>query len=517
MKNLVIITSALLLFAACSSPASKTDEKKTSKKATTLTDTTKVVEKTKNEQTDQKQKLTITSECLDNPTVFESYKRLLTSFSTIPYFFLKDSVPFFYAGDKERQPSRGDRFAQGVKYGLVNETDTLIPVRYDKIYMLDQIKTGYVEVRNGQKMGLFAYEYGIELPAEFDYLFPAAKSSMAVAIGIKGNEQYEIYCDGNSFLQKNISFNFSKGLRYLTENAMQFRKHQYVTTYFKDMYPIDPITGRGVYIPSSFAETQLGQKDVAEDLILQTQTSISFGTDKMGSEIKERHGISERIVSFIVRFWRSGIDARNYASESVEVLVYDNETKRFEHKKILSSGYSDAPCRFNSYHVKNDSIIEILRTDSYLQYTWAPKYNYLKIGKNGSITELKSNRVFSFTQFVSITPNYLEHCLARQATEQEIEAKDDFNIVSYEHFSVDDLDIMRNEIFADYGYRFKSKKWQEYFAKFEWYKPEHDNVDDLLSETEKENIKVILKRKNEMKGKEDRFTKPTKGVYVAAG
>ncbi|NLR95131.1 YARHG domain-containing protein [Flammeovirga sp. SR4] len=55
-----------------------------------------------------------------------------------------------------------------------------------------------------------------------------------------------------------------------------------------------------------------------------------------------------------------------------------------------------------------------------------------------------------------------------------------------------DLKIMRNEIFARYGYKFKSGgKMERYFKSQDWYSGEHDNVNDFLTELEKENILLI--------------------------
>ena len=55
-----------------------------------------------------------------------------------------------------------------------------------------------------------------------------------------------------------------------------------------------------------------------------------------------------------------------------------------------------------------------------------------------------------------------------------------------------DLDIMRNEIFASYGYRFKTDKWQQYFDKQEWYQAQFDDVTARLSIIEKVNVSRIL-------------------------
>ncbi|MBK3520050.1 YARHG domain-containing protein [Carboxylicivirga marina] len=59
--------------------------------------------------------------------------------------------------------------------------------------------------------------------------------------------------------------------------------------------------------------------------------------------------------------------------------------------------------------------------------------------------------------------------------------------------STKQLRIMRNEIFARYGYSFKSEDLSNYFSSKEWYNPVSDNVDQYLTEVEKKNIKLIRK------------------------
>jgi hypothetical protein len=60
-----------------------------------------------------------------------------------------------------------------------------------------------------------------------------------------------------------------------------------------------------------------------------------------------------------------------------------------------------------------------------------------------------------------------------------------------------DLKIMRNEIYARYGYKFKAGGEMDiYFKTQEWYSGQHDNVDNFLTELEKENIKLIMQFEN---------------------
>ncbi len=55
-----------------------------------------------------------------------------------------------------------------------------------------------------------------------------------------------------------------------------------------------------------------------------------------------------------------------------------------------------------------------------------------------------------------------------------------------------DLKIMRNEIFARYGYKFKPDgEMDKYFKNQDWYLAHHDNVNGFLTDLEKENIRLI--------------------------
>ncbi len=55
-----------------------------------------------------------------------------------------------------------------------------------------------------------------------------------------------------------------------------------------------------------------------------------------------------------------------------------------------------------------------------------------------------------------------------------------------------ELKIMRNEIYARYGYRFREGgEMAAYFEKQEWYKKEYQNVDHFITDLEKLNIALI--------------------------
>jgi hypothetical protein len=58
-------------------------------------------------------------------------------------------------------------------------------------------------------------------------------------------------------------------------------------------------------------------------------------------------------------------------------------------------------------------------------------------------------------------------------------------------FSGNELRILRNTIYAKYGYKFNSIDLLDHFSKFHWYNGESNNVDDKLTMVDIENIKLI--------------------------
>jgi len=56
---------------------------------------------------------------------------------------------------------------------------------------------------------------------------------------------------------------------------------------------------------------------------------------------------------------------------------------------------------------------------------------------------------------------------------------------------VEDLRVLRNEIYARRGRVFKDKELQKYFEAQSWYRPNPDFKDEMLSETESKNLAII--------------------------
>lgn len=61
-----------------------------------------------------------------------------------------------------------------------------------------------------------------------------------------------------------------------------------------------------------------------------------------------------------------------------------------------------------------------------------------------------------------------------------------------------DLAILRNSIYAKYGYIFSTKKYTNYFSQFSWYSPNSKVVEGQLNNIDKQNVKQITTLEEEL-------------------
>lgn len=122
----------------------------------------------------------------------------------------------------------------------------------------------------------------------------------------------------------------------------------------------------------------------------------------------------------------------------------------------------------------NDTIIQLIQVKYDFDFTneLEKNYEYFRICEHG-IVKISSDQYSKKRQFPEGSSRILENEYLSSLSRH-------------------DLDIMRNEIFADHGYTFKSEKWKEYFYNQDWYCPRYDNVDHKLTDIEKINVMSIL-------------------------
>jgi hypothetical protein len=61
------------------------------------------------------------------------------------------------------------------------------------------------------------------------------------------------------------------------------------------------------------------------------------------------------------------------------------------------------------------------------------------------------------------------------------------------------LEYLRNRIYANHGYVFKTKKWDEEFSRFDWYEPDSKFSLELLNKFERKNLWNIVAEEKKRK------------------
>ncbi|MFW5861818.1 MAG: YARHG domain-containing protein [Spirochaetota bacterium] len=104
--------------------------------------------------------------------------------------------------------------------------------------------------------------------------------------------------------------------------------------------------------------------------------------------------------------------------------------------------------------------------------------------------------IFNSEYFVKLKPAHAEtpetqfRTLIEKARSHESLSRDEVDTVE----SLAKLRILRNAVYAGHGYRFNSPDLGSYFSQYKWFKPEHPDVKDRLTETDRANLEKITWR-----------------------
>jgi hypothetical protein len=407
------------------------------------------------------------------------------------------------------------------KWGLEYEdAGELLPIEFDKIFSPDATAKEYVEVEKGGKLGLFDYVRKIMIAPKYDLIYPA-DGTKYIAIGKIGTQFFGILSENET---EKLSTEGSPTYANLEAETIFDLKESKVIPVFAVEKQEDEYRSNGVVFLPSFV-SNLGLVSSSK-LELVSFNGSDMGITKVSMEIVRAETITEKLKILFTSFYKEGIDVRSYTIEKTRATIIDESDKVVDSKQ-LSENYNSHQneltfCGDNllDYFMLTERLLEVQDVNNtqedYPNYTAMTQFDYYKVADNGKLQKLETNRFYNCTKFASINSSHFSRCLYIYSREEG--DMEEGNIWASDHLSIEDLDIMRNEIFADYGYKFKSEKWQKYFASKKWYSPKHDNVDSFLSDLEKENIKTILKLKERMeKAGEQQFTNKRLETLITQG
>lgn len=425
--------------------------------------------------------------------VLSSAKALSQHYDSVVYYTEVDDVVLFYVVkgswenpypyDYSKSHTDKGNYTMGV---VTAENKVIVPVEYSKIYNPNGSFDGMIEVENNGARGLFHITGGVFIPAEFDGIYPTRVSG-AVAQVKKGAEYGWVDSNGK------VSFDpASQAEKKLFQSPIE--SNAILEWEFKFPGPIsllinlyeDPSDANGIIVYPSYIR-DFGITKVANPIMVVDGNQYGMGTTDLTVKFEKVETISDKFFGLIAFFMEAGADARDYHTIQNDLLVVDKNLSAISHiPSITDDSENQDPCGLAS------SACRSIEPGLYESQNGHGVYKYYSVSDDGDVDELKTDRQYSFTKFALIDERYFNRC--------EYESVYDLENGNMVLLNGVDLDVMRNEIFAEYGFIFKSPKWKAYFEAKPWYKPRYDNVDKLMTEKDKANIKFILEYQGLHKG-----------------
>jgi len=461
---------------------------------------------------------------------------LKKQYDTVAYYFVIDTNYYFYVvngkwqeTEDHKEPNKGQ-----FKIGLVDRfNNIIIPVEFDKIYNPNGTAENYIEVEKNNKRGLYHISGKNVAPAKYDYIYPAPVKKAIAQVKV-GNRFGLLKADGSEVFSENPSEN-PKAFQspYVSKVAEKWKfdvlgevvhLQPAYNNFEEDDYDI--IVGRRVVLTPSYI-LELG---LAPYIVKRITISNNFfsATVKAEAKVDKVENWWGKFTAIFSKYYEEGISGRDYYVEKEGVYSVD-ENGVIKDKYEFSQkerNWGISTCENEELliyaNIKGDSLLEVKRYRSHhyvgkqekkiLPYDNYPYYLYFRLNNNGGLVKLNSNRRYGFTKYVKIDDSYFKGCFANI-----IEDENAGKLIRTEHLSLEEMELMKNEIFAEYGYIFTTPKWKDYFRKMSWYKPTSSDVNDKLNEVDKHNLEVIINTINKMKPNPDAFTKEKEANYWAAG
>lgn len=435
-----------------------------------------------------------TTNLIDSLDIFQFVKKYKNSYDDIPFTFKVDGKRFFMPIIGSYSNFYNDK-SHFELIGLIDDSNkTILPIEYELIYTPNVLLDNTFEVRKNGKQGLVSLTGEVILEAKYDIIYPGFDDHL-VCFKEGGKYGYldteyqlnDVKLDEtNTFLRRLFSSKSISKWKFTLDNQIVFRDIKMIERNIGDV-------GEGcAYLcpPSYLAKLGVVEEELTNVL---ADTNDRFGVFRFESEIETVSQNKEGFWLMVSKTFTEVSDARGVVEESKVVTVLD---------KFNVPKYAEIT-QEKDFNLCNDTLVFRKVNDSIFEAKFSKwgkgafqsmeRYVYFKMEDQGIIKHDSSNRIFEFTEHVIIDSTYFTGCWRKY-----LQHNDSFNMLVYNHLLVEDLDIMRNEIFATHGYKFKSEYWNTYFKQFKWYKPQFENVDDKLNTIEKENIQFILNYKDKM-------------------
>jgi hypothetical protein len=420
--------------------------------------------------------------------IYAKARELQQKFDTVIWYTRYQEVTYFYVVNGSWSDEHFKNNSGGYTMGVVDEQgNEIIPVAYEFIGTIGFSEENVVEVGTKGKIGLFDIKSRkVIVEPDYNSIIPFDKAgvrALAKRDSIYGWLDY----DGkfSTGFPSEEAEHWIKSYGFVPANLKISHETQAVCEPAAEMF-----IGRGHVMPSTYL-VNTGIFDRVIEGITTTSFPMQGWTDYVETKGSSVRNISENLNALITTITSRYLDGREeFYTQNRLVFINDkNDT-------LAVSGIS------------TDKEMEIIRMDSsliqiksYSQW-WGepypedngdlPDYTYFKIEGN-SIKPLASTRLFKPSQFVKLDSTYLTGKFVWYDYERNDQRETTF-------LSKATITYFRNEILAEYGYRFPNPEDVEKFNTPR-YQPRFNSIEEFraqMTEVDKHNIDFLEQIINQM-------------------
>ncbi len=465
-----------------------------------------------------------------NSKTLSLFTELSKKHKLLSFFCVTQQGTFFIKQNQSQLfNTKGDIHSK-TRFGLVDEKGKqVLATEYQTIGNPGLLGDGFMEIKKDNVYGIYDYVNNVLIAPQFDVIFPSEIQEY-IAIGNKNGQLYKIYANGKlkeipsdksgpNYINilKKFRFNYDSDFYGMWYETSAFE-------YLDDVESYDDLQLAGMVPPSYLNQLKV---------LPQLYTGIIANSDSLDYISVEAKPRSTETTSMLSELFQYATESRGAEWKEHYLSTFNNRNSVQSSVKILTTGnyYNLYVSKQGKPSVRflNDSLVEVKNFvtnefDQALPYSNYTKYEYYSIASNGKITAINEG-FFPMTAAIEINRNHFKGCFQRFTSDDETRAMPNYDedmegmpmYLNTDHLSADDIELMKNEIYARHGKKFSDPKWTTIFKTQKWYKPKSGNVDALLTPIEKKNLEVIQRLLKEVKSNPKKFIHSEADYYVAAG
>jgi hypothetical protein len=423
-------------------------------------------------------------------SVYAMARQLQSSIDTVFWYAKYNGNSYFYGArswSNDFMEIEGSYGGEVTRMGLYDSLgQVIIPQEYDLIGTIAFDMPDMVEVSVDGQYGYFDIaKRELVIEPVYDMIIPLQKDSIWGVV-----KRDTIYGWYNMGLQYREGFPSAEIEQYVRE--VKYLSKEVVLTVGSQVFceiPNKEFAGYGIVMPPSYLVVHNLFKQIMGG-INTTAVPMKGWTDYFGIQKSLMQTINDRFDAVVTVLQERYLGGREefYGESKVAFLN--------EHQDLIA--VTNIPTDQEIEITAIDNALIQIKANSTGQWFDAPGeeseipvYSYFKINSEYSLTELKSNRRYVFTEFVKIDSSYLSGAFKKYTgynEETDVATYDEFDFLTKE--TIEDI---RNEILASYGYRFADERIAKRFDS-DWYKPRYDDIAEFegqMTDIDKHNLDFL--------------------------